>query len=355
VTPRRESEKVTTSTGGDRIRVGIIGCGGNMAGHVRRLVEGHADEVEIAALVDLSQASIERLVERQPAVAAVPRFADHREMLEAVRPAAVEISTPHTLHYGHIVDALEAGAHVLTEKPMVCEVGHALDVIERSRRLGRVLLVSYQRHYQPLFRYLKDQIAAGELGDIQYVAGLQNQDWYRGTQGKWRSQLALSGGGQLNDSGSHLLDILLWTTGQSVAAVHCFQEDLEGEVDINTAISLRFRNGAMGTISIVGNAPGGMWEDITIYGSKGSVYYRAAGVRGEPVRFQQRWFDRQEVLTEPSLPPASDPDTNFVDAIKGRAEVQSPALCGLRVIELTEAAWRSSRTGQLAEVRLAEV
>ncbi|MBI3974527.1 MAG: Gfo/Idh/MocA family oxidoreductase [Chloroflexi bacterium] len=338
-----------------RIRMAIIGCGGNMSGHVKRLVEQHTDEVEIVALVDPSGASIERLIERSPAVADVPRFESHREMLVRVRPDAVEISTPHTLHFEHIMDSLEAGAHVLTEKPMVCEVEHAVQVIERSRELGKVLLVSYQRHYQPLFRYIKQQIDAGELGGITFIHGLQNQNWYRGTQGKWRSKLALSGGGQLNDSGSHLLDILLYTTGLQVEQAHCFQESFEGEVDINSAISLRFRNGAMGTISVIGNAPGGMWEDITLYGSQGSIYYRTSGVRGEPHRFQQRWFDRPGVVTEPELPAGSDPDTNFVDAIKGRAEVESPAVCGLRVIELTEAAWRSATTGQPATVRRVEV
>src|SRR5688572_256004 len=271
-------------------------------------------------------------------------------MLEQVRPDAVEISTPHTLHYQHIMDSLGAGAHVLTEKPMVCEVEHAQRVIDHSKSLGKVLLVSYQRHYQPLFRYIKQQIDSGELGDVQYITGLQNQNWYVGTKGLWRQSLALSGGGQLNDSGSHLLDILLWTTGLSVESVYCFQENFESEVDINTAISLRFRGGALGTLSIIGNAPGGMWEDITIYGSKGSIYYRESGVRGEPRRFQQRWFDRKDVLTEPDLPTGSDPDTNFVDAIRGRAEVESPATGGLRVIELTEAAWRSARTNQPAAV-----
>jgi predicted dehydrogenase len=343
------------ATTNGKIRMAIIGCGGNMSGHVKRLVEKHADEVEIVALVDPSSASIERLIENNPSVADVARFESHAEMLERVRPDAVEISTPHTLHFRHIMDSLDAGAHVLTEKPMVCEVEDAVQVIKRSRELGKVLLVSYQRHYQPLFRYVKQQIEAGELGDIQYISGLQNQNWYRGTQGKWRSRLALSGGGQLNDSGSHLLDILLWTTGNAVDQVYCFQEDFEGEVDINTAISLRFRNGGMGTISIIGNAPGGMWEDITIYGSKGSIYYRESGIKGEPRRFQQRWFDRPNVVTEPELPEGSDPDTNFVDAIRGRAEVQSPAICGLRVIELTEAAWRSARTGQPADVKQVEV
>ena len=102
-----------------KLRFGIIGCGGNMSGHVKRLVEQHGDEVEIAALVDPSTASIDRLVERNPSVAEAPRFQDHAQMLSQVKPDAVEISTPHTLHFQHIMDSLEAGAHVLTEKPWV--------------------------------------------------------------------------------------------------------------------------------------------------------------------------------------------------------------------------------------------
>jgi predicted dehydrogenase len=224
-------------------------------------------------------------------------------------------------------------------------VGEAVAVMERSRELGRVLLVSYQRHYAPLFRYIKQQIEAGELGDIQYVAGLQNQNWYRGTKGQWRSQLSLSGGGQLNDSGSHLLDILLWTTGLAVQSVFCNQEDFGGEVDINTAISLRFRGGAMGTLSVVGNAPGPMWEDISIYGSKGAIFYRQPFEKG-PHKFEQRWFDRADVLNQPDLPGGSDPDTNFIDAILRGVPVESSATGGLRVIELTDAAWRSARSGR---------
>jgi predicted dehydrogenase len=343
-----------TGTNG-RIRMAIIGCGGNMSGHVKRLAEEHADEVEIVALVDPSAAGIDRLVERNPSVAQAPRFASHTDMLREVRPDAVEISTPHTLHFQHIMDSLDAGAHVLTEKPMVCEVEHAQRVIQRSRELNKVLLVSYQRHYQPLFRYIKQQIDSGALGDVQLVAGLQNQNWLNGTRGKWRSQMALSGGGQLNDSGSHLLDIILYTTGLGVQSVSCYEEKFDGEVDINTAIALRFRNGAMGTLSIIGNAPGGMWEDITFYGSKGSIYYRESGVKGEARRFQQRWFDRPEVVTDPPLPPGSDPDTNFINAILRGDPVESPPTCGLRVIELTEAAWRSARTGQPAEVKQSAV
>ena len=157
--------------------------------------------------------------------------------------------------------ALDKGLHVLTEKPMVCSVDHAHQVIEKAKEVGKILMVSYQRHLGAQYRYVRNQIMAGELGEIQFISALQDQKWYQGTMGLWRQQLALSGGGQLNDSGSHLLDIMLWMTGLEVAEVQAYMEYFESEVDINSALSIRFRGGAMGTVSVVGNSPtGGMWE-----------------------------------------------------------------------------------------------
>src|SRR5438876_758701 len=103
-----------------KIRVGLIGLGNNMMGHVRRLLE--IPEVQIVAAVDPVAASQAQFQERYPSLAKVPVFTDHGEMLRRVQPDAVEISTPHAFHCRQIVESLEAGAHVLVEKPMVNSV-----------------------------------------------------------------------------------------------------------------------------------------------------------------------------------------------------------------------------------------
>ena len=255
------------------IRMGFIGCGGNARGHIGRVLE--MGECEVVALCDSSEGSLQAACERYEDVANLPRFVDYKEMLDSVEMDAVQISTPHTLHFEQIMASLDKGLHVLSEKPMVCTVDHAHQVIAKAEESGKVLMVSYQRHLGAQYRYVRNQIMAGELGDIQFVSALQDQAWYRGTMGLWRQQLALSGGGQLNDSGSHLLDIVLWMTGLEVEQVHAYMENFESEVDINSALSLRFRNGALGNVSVVGNSPtGGMWEDITIWGSKAVIYMR---------------------------------------------------------------------------------
>ncbi|HID10315.1 MAG TPA: Gfo/Idh/MocA family oxidoreductase [Candidatus Latescibacteria bacterium] len=320
----------------EKVRMGFIGCGGNARGHLKRVLT--FPDVEVVALADPRPRALELATGLDPRLEAVSKFPDYREMLEKVELDAVEISTPHTLHYEQIMASLERGLHVLTEKPMVCTSEHARQVIAKAKEVGKVLMISYQRHFSPAFRFLRNYIRFGELGEIQFVSALQAQNWYLSQKDTWRQKLSLAGGGQLNDSGSHLLDIILWTTGLAAEEVSAYIEHFDVEVDINSALSLKFSNGALGNFSVVGNAPSGFWEDITFFGSKGAVYYRNG-------KLSYHRFGSRESFEPQGLPDASTPDRNFVDAILGRDEVQVPPECGLRVIELTEAAWRSAELG----------
>jgi len=327
----------------ERIRTGFIGCGGNASSHIGRVLQ--IPEAEIVALCDPSGDSLAKAKERNAGARDLPEFSDYRQMLADVELDAVQISTPHTTHFEQIMACLDKGLHVLTEKPMVCTVEHAHQVIAKAEQADRILMISYQRHLQPAYRFVRDKVQSGEIGDIQFISALQDQRWYLGTQGKWRQQLSLSGGGQLNDSGSHLLDIVLWMTGLGVAEVQAFLENFDSEVDINSALTLKFTNGALGNFSVVGNSPvGGMWEDITIWGTKAVVY-----IRNDKLIYKAAGAD--EVVDPEGLPEASTPDRNFFDAILGRDTVQVPPECGLRVIELTEAAWESARTGAPTRVQ----
>lgn len=321
-----------------QVRIGFIGAGGIARAHIRRLLS--IPEAEIVALVDPSKDSLARVSQEFPDLAGLPTFADHQEMLGSVELDAIEIHTPHTQHFQQALDVFEANKHLLLEKPMVCSVRRAKDLIAAAG--DRVFMISYQRHFQGPYLYIRDQVQSGVLGEIQFIAALQSQNWRRGTQGTWRQQKALSGGGQLNDSGSHLIDILLWTTGLTAESVFAYCNNYDTEVDIDSALSLRFTNGAQGTISIIGDSPM-WWEEFSIWGSKGVLLYRNGTIL-------QRKYGEAEMQEVDELPEDSTPDQNFVDAILGRAQVQVPPECGLRVIELTEAAWRSAEAGQRVQV-----
>jgi predicted dehydrogenase len=325
------------------IRVGMIGCGGNARGHMGRLLA--MEDVEVVALCDTAETSLAASVEKYPQLAKVPQFSDYRKLLDKVELDAVEISTPHTSHFEQIMASLDRGLHVLTEKPMVCEVDHAKQIVARTEETGLVVGVSYQRHTQAPYRYCREVIASGAIGPCHFISCLQSQNWYRGQvpRGTWRSKKALSGGGQLNDSGSHLLDIILWMTDLQPAEVFAFIDNKGAEIDILTAMSVKFDGGALANFSVVGHAVGGMLEDINLWCEDGTL-----AIRGNEV---WRWEgNEKQVITGEDLGRTWSPDQNFIAAIQGREEIQTPPECGLRVIQLTEAAWRSGDTGQKAPV-----
>jgi predicted dehydrogenase len=323
------------------VRIGFIGAGGIARAHVKRLLD--IPEAEVVAFTEPSAQALARMIETYPQMAKVPVFSDYRDMLRSVEMDAVEIHTPHTQHCEQGLAVLAAGKHLLMEKPMVCSVPDAKRIIEAGK--GKVFMISYQRHFQGPYIYIRKQIQDGALGKLQYIAALQSQNWLRSQKGAWRQVKALSGGGQLNDSGSHLVDILLWTTGLAAESVFAYSQNYDTEVDIDSALALRFTNGAQGTFSIIGDSPM-WWEEFSVWGSEGALLYRNGKI------LQRKWGET-EMIEVTDLPPDSTPDRNFVDAILGRAEVGVPPECGLRVIELTEAAWKSAELGR--PVRVAEL
>lgn len=317
----------------DKIRMGLIGVGGMCRSHINQLTK--MDSVEIVALCDIAPASIATAREKFPVLAEVPVYEDYRDLLALSHVDAVQIATPHTQHATQAMDAINAGKHVLLEKPMVCKVEDAHTLLARLENHDKVFALAYQRHAQGAFKYMRERIQSGELGAVTFIAALQCQQWKKGTKGSWRQILADSGGGQINDSGSHLLDIILWMTGLTVSQVSAFMDNLETPVDINSAITMNFTSGAQGTISIVGDAT--IWhEDITIWCEKGVFLYRNGSLEfaGED--------GKREKIEGAALPETQNIDEDFVRAIRGEKPPAAPPLCGLRTIELTEAAWKSA-------------
>lgn len=324
----------------NKLRIGFIGAGGIAIGHYHQLLA--TKKADVVALNDPSPASLERFYAKCPRADKLPVYADYRDMLKKETLDAVLILSPHTLHYEQTCAAFARGLHVLSEKPMVCTIAHAKALIKKAHAKKRIFMISYQRHFDPVFRYMRQQIAKGVLGEIQYVQAIQSQEWLRLTRGTWRQDLALSGGGQLNDSGSHLVDIVMWVTGMKVKEVFAIAQNFDTAVDINASLSMKFENGALGGMSVIGNAPA-WYEDHTIVGSKGAFYLR----QGLDL-IQEDALGRRVNVKLPKY--SKNPDSNFVDCILGKDVPQTPPECGLRTIEVTEAAWKSAASGKPVRV-----
>lgn len=315
----------------DKLRFGIIGAGGITHGHATRLAQ--SGEAEVVAIAEPSERSVENF--RQRTGLAPKVYADHKGMLAGEKLDCVLIGSPHTVHYEQSRECLEAGLNVICEKPMVCKTEHAKALAEVIRTTGKVFMISYQRHTEPKYLWMKQQIDSGELGRITYISAISCQEWLWFTKGSWRQDPALSGGGQINDTGSHFVDVLIWLGGP-VEQVEALQDFRGTQVDINSAVAFRYASGALGTFSVIGDTHC-WWEDWTISGEKGTIFYRNGrllkAVMGQGVR----------EVPDSELPVApTNVDQAFIDAVRGRREVMVPSQIGLGVIQLTEAAWRSA-------------
>ena len=325
------------------IKVAMIGCGGNARGHMNQLLQ--IPGVKIAAICDPAEGSLSESCKLDASIAKAPAYTDYKKLLKEVDCDAVEISTPHTCHFDHVMASLKAGKHVLCEKPMVCQVDHAQKIIKQVKKSGLVFAVAYQRHTLAPYRYVRDLIASGELGKVNFITAQQSQNWYNGRMQRkdWRSIKALSGGGQLNDSGSHLIDIVLWMSGLQPSEVFAFQDNLEAEVDILTAMSVKFDGGALLNLSVVGHAVN-WFEEITFWTENGCL-----AIRDDVVwRFEGQ---NKEIISGEGLGHStSSPDINFINSIRGKEKPQATAEDALKVIQLSEATWRSAEEGKPAKV-----
>lgn len=324
----------------DRVRLGIVGCGGFARYHLGTLAK--IAEAEIVALADPDPSQIERCVHQFPQLVDTPVFPSIDTLLDAGGIDAVLIVTPHTQHLDQIKAGFDAGVHVAIEKPLCPTVSECLAAIEARDRSGKIGFLSYQRHTQAEYRLIREKIQNGEIGEVQYASVFLCQEWKRFTIGSWRQDPSLSGGGMLLDSGSHMLDALLWCTGLEPMTASGMVEMRGTPVEINSATTIRFKNGALGTITVCGDAQA--WqEELTIWGDRGSIF-----LRNGKLTFVDQYGGR---LVAEEVRGGSTPDANFIFSVLGREQVQSPFEAGLAVTRLTQAVYRSAaQDGRPVEV-----
>jgi len=191
------------------MQVGVIGAGNVALGHLRALAQ--CPDVEIAGVSDVSS---ERLALAAREFGINRGYSDYHELLALPEVQAVSVCVPNWLHAAVTVEALQAGKHVLCEKPPALNAVDAQRMVDARAQSGRKLMICFNYRYRNDTRFVKRLIDAGDLGQIYYVKA----SWLRcagipGRQGGWFTRKALSGGGPLIDLGVHLLDLTLWLLG----------------------------------------------------------------------------------------------------------------------------------------------
>ena len=322
----------------DIVRIGIIGCGG-MARHHGRMFDA-LPGVQVAALAEPSADNLERFIrETVSDKTTLPTtYHDYREMLKNERLDGVVIVTPHNQHFQQTIEAMNAGAHVLVEKPMVIDTEDALALIEHSDKTKKILSVAFPGPFTCEFQYIRDIIAAGKLGNLSLVTGVCAQPWIQTQKGTWRSDPVQSGGGNLYDSGAHMFNAMLYLSGQSVTEVYACVNNKGEAVDIAGTVVMRFADGTLGSAAVSGDAT--VFEQgIYIQGTGGSVKTSIYGGTME------HWQNGQ-MIKYPAVPVTQSIQENFRECILGRATSPSPALLGLRQARLMDAIYASAKHGQ---------
>ena len=189
------------------VKVGIIGCGGIANGkHMPALaaIEGCEMVAFCDIIVERAQAAAEKF-----GVEGAKVYEDYKELLKDESIEVVHVCTPNRSHSFITVDALEAGKHVMCEKPMAINSTEAQKMLDAAARTGNKLTIGYQNRYRDDSLYLKDEAKAGVFGEIYYAKATAIRRRAVPNWGVFLNEYE-QGGGPLIDIGTHALDLTLW-------------------------------------------------------------------------------------------------------------------------------------------------
>ena len=348
-------------------RLGVVGAGWwSTRAHLPAIV-AHPD-AELTAIAD----PVDEKRDRAASVFGPQRtYRDHREMLDNETLDGVVIAVPHMAHYQVALDALEAGVHLMLEKPMVVESSHAARLLAESRERNLEIVVGYPWHYSGQVLAVRDWISSGEIGELLYVHSLFASivwDLLRGEVDRVADAVgftitptgtdtygdpAVSGGGQAIVQITHSAALLLFMTGLTPVDVFAYMENHDVRVDLVDALAVRFEGGCIGTIGSTGSTVRTQEEllEYRLYGADGHILFdvlteQATLCRADGSVQRNPAHVAAGIRTYDSVYPEDAPVNNLVDVVLGRDANRSPADLAAVTVGLLEAAYTSARTGR---------
>ncbi len=251
----------------EKVRVGIIGIGNMGMSHINNFVKGEMPEIDITCVADIDEKKFARAQEKIPGVVC---FNTATELINSGLCDAVLIATPHYDHPPIGIEALNAGLHVMSEKPAGVYTKQVRELIEVAEKSEPVYAIMFNQRTNCIYRKVREMVASGEYGQLKRVSWIIT-DWYR-TQayynsGGWRATWAGEGGGVVFNLCPHQLDLWQWICGMpSKVKAICHEgkwHDIEVEDDVS--IYVEYPNGATGTfITTTGDYPGTNRLEITL-------------------------------------------------------------------------------------------
>lgn len=332
--------------------IGIIGGGNISDTHARAALE--IPGVELAAWYGHNQDRTRRLSELYGGTLyeTLQAFVKHKPM------DLVLIGSPSGLHAEQGIAATRQGLHLLVEKPLDISTGQVDLLVNQCDQAGVKLGVFFQDRVAPDIRKLKEMLEEDRLGKPILISGCVK--WYRPPEyygdSRWRGTWALDGGGALMNQGVHTVDLLLWLMGDvtrvSAKAITAFHNI---EVEDTVVATLEFASGAVGTLQVATSVYPGYLRRVEITGSEGTITLEHDRIVATDLR--NATSNPPTPPESPKNPSASSPTVSdvsghrriledFLRAIENNGQPVCDGREGRRSVELVQAIYESSSTGQ---------
>lgn len=320
-----------------RTRAAIVGCGQMGRWHLEAY-QRNAD-VEVVAAADSSAAAAERFA----AATGVRVYGSHAQMLAAERVDAISVCTVPTSHREIVLDALEAGVHVLCEKPLATSLRDAREMAAAAERMRLHLLPAFKFRFFDEVREAKALIERGALGPVvsarlMFAADLD-------MSGKWFADPELAGGGIVMDNGSHAFDLIEFLLGPIASVAGTAGRYRPLKVEDSALLTCGLRDGATVTVHMTWSVAVAPAAYLEIYGREGTALLDAGGLNYKLAL----WSDWKRAANTTDVRGAfARQIKHFVDAVRGTGPSLVGPDAGVCAQRLIEAAYDSIHSGGTA-------
>ncbi len=345
-----------------KIKVGVIGTGGISNEHIRAYLKN--PDVELYAFCDINEERVKMMGEKY----GVTRlYTDKDEMLKLSELDAVSVCTWNSAHAECTIAALNAGKHVLCEKPMALNAQQAKEMQAAAEKNGKLLMIGFVRRYGNDCAVLKDFIDNGYFGDIYYTKATYLRR--KGNPGGWFGDKSRSGGGPLIDLGVHVIDLTRYLSGlgkpvsvygatfqklfdrrdikgkPGYVATSGKEDDICDVEDMATAM-VRYDNGVV--LQVEASFSLNLKKDtgtIELFGTK-------AGAKLDPELEIYTDMNGYMTNTQLTMPTALSFDglfaneiNHYIECIRDGVPCKSPAQDGVTLMKILDGIYESARTG----------
>lgn len=358
----------------NKLRYGIIGIGKMGHSHALKLLKGMDKNAELVAVADISE---ERRNWAEKNLKNVKIFSSAEELISFEDVDAVLVATPHYFHPEYATKALNAGKHVLIEKPagVYTKAVKELNEVAKDRN-DLVFGIMYNQRTDPMYRYAKKIIDSGELGEIKRINWIVT-NWYRPQayydQGGWRGTWVGEGGGVLINQCPHQLDLFQWLGGMPTKVYGFVKVGVGRNINVENDVTFytEYKNGASGVfITSTHDFPG--TNRLEIDGDGGQIVVEWKGLLAEKLTYirlniKESEFNKTNKKFMPLIPSKKvtmkistlgnayrmgvigqhiNIIRNFSRAVLFNEELIAPGLEGINGLTLSNAVYLSSWTGK---------